>query len=223
MPNSAVTAVSEVAGRALSTITHGLAKLRPAAKPLHPEGALYAGRLLRSRCDEPTAVPWLDEAGEDDVMVRLSRAVGLPGSLPDIHGLALRLRTEQGGYGDLLLASTGWDPLTRHVLLPGWSAARPLTTLLPYKSPVGPIVIGARATGERRYGLWWARVGRGWREIGELVLDEPLPADQDVSFDPVLNVLPGLEQYGWVVRLRERSYAAARSERGDEPGDGRGD
>jgi hypothetical protein len=214
MPNPALAAVSDAAGRALSTITHGIARLRPADKPLHPEGSLFSGRVLRRGSALPIGVPWIDQAGEDDALVRLSRAVGLPGRVPDIHGLALRVHSD-GGYGDLLLATTGWDPVTRHLLVPGWSADRPMTTLLPYRTPAGPVVLGARDIGEDRFGLWWARVGRAWQELGELVLDEPLDPAQDVSFDPVLNQLPGLEQYRWVVLLRERAYAAARSERGD--------
>ena len=34
-----------------------------------------------------------------------------------------------------------------------------------------------------------------------------------MSFDPVRNVLPGLEIYPWVRRLREPSYATARDSR----------
>jgi len=38
--------------------------------------------------------------------------------------------------------------------------------------------------------------------------------DADISFDPVLNRLPGLDQYGWVERLREPAYDEARADRG---------
>ena len=38
-------------------------------------------------------------------------------------------------------------------------------------------------------------------------------ADPMVSFDPVRNAVPGLEQYRWVTRLREPSYAVARRSR----------
>lgn len=37
--------------------------------------------------------------------------------------------------------------------------------------------------------------------------------DADVSFDPVTNRLPGLEQYDAVQRLREPAYRTARAAR----------
>lgn len=213
MANPVITTAADAAGRALSTITSGLAAIRHSEKPLHPDGDLFAGRLVRLGSDEPHGVPWFDQPGEDDVMVRVSRAIGLPGPIPDVHGLALRMRKGQTRYGDVLLATTGWDSVTRHLLMPSWNADWPMTTLLPYKSPVGPVVIGARPIDERGFELCWAQVGKGWHALGELTLDDPLPPQDDVSFDPVLNTLPGLEQYTWVERLRERSYATARAHR----------
>ena len=65
------------------------------------------------------------------------------------------------------------------------------------------------------YDLSWALVGRGWQPLGRLSLGQKLDLPTDVSFDPVQNRLPGLEQYRWVERLRERSYATARSHRGE--------
>ncbi len=212
MPNP-VTTAADLAGRALAGLTGGIAALRRDEKPLHPDGDLYAGRLVRPGSDSPIGVPWIDQPGEDVVTVRISRAIGLPGRLPDVHGLALRMRRGQTRYGDLLLASTGWDPVTRHLLMPAWNARRPLTTLLPYRSPVGPLVIGARPVDVRGYALCWAQVGRPWHPWGELVVETALPDADEVSFDPVLNPLPGLQQYRWVERLRERSYATARRAR----------
>jgi hypothetical protein len=34
-----------------------------------------------------------------------------------------------------------------------------------------------------------------------------------VSFDPILNVPPGLDHYPWVIRIREPAYAKARAKR----------
>ena len=38
--------------------------------------------------------------------------------------------------------------------------------------------------------------------------------DPAISFDAVANPVPGLEPYGWVRRLREPAYRAARAESG---------
>ena len=206
-----VNLATDAAGRALATLTAGLSSITHRDKPLHPDGEMFAGRLVRVGSDEAHGVPWFDQPGEEDVLVRVSRAIGLPGPIPDVHGLAIRLRKGQTRYGDLLLATTGWDPVLRHVLMPSWNAEWPMTTLLPYRSPQGPVVIGARPIDERGYELCWAPVGKAWHPLGELTLDDPLPAGDEVSFDPVLNTLPGLQQYTWVERLRERSYARARA------------
>lgn len=210
MTSTVLTAASDVAGRALSALTGGIARLRAADKPLHPRGTNYAGRLVRSGSDSPIGVPWLDLPGEQEVLVRTSHAIGLPGAIPDFNGLAVRFRKGQTRYADLLLASTGWDRITRHLLVPAFSNDQPLTTLLPYRSPVGPLVIGARPVDVRGYDLFWAPVGKTWRPFGQITLEEELTGEDEVSFDPILNPLPGLQHYPWVEHLRERSYATAR-------------
>lgn len=215
MANSVLTTAADLAGRALAAATSGISALRPADKPLHPEGQTWAGRLTRAGSEEPTGVAWLDEPGEDEVLVRTSRAIGLPGPLPDIAGLAVRVRTDASRHGDLLLASTGWAPVARNLLVPAWREHQPLTTLLPYRTPVGPVLIGARPVDVRGYELSWATLTGAWRHLGVLTTDLPLPDDAEASYDPVTNPLPGLEQYDWVSHLRAHAYATARRLRGD--------
>lgn len=152
--------------------------------------------------------------------MRISRAVGLPGPLPDVHGLAVRVfldrgaAGEPGGHGDLLFATTGWGRVSRFVLVPTRSrTSRPMTTLLPYRTRGGSVLLGVRASGEASFELAWATPGGGWHHFGDLRLaDLPAP-DEDVSFDPVRHRLPGLEQYPAVVRLREPAYLRARASR----------
>jgi hypothetical protein len=215
MPHPIIESASDAAGRLLSGAAGGLAAVRPAAKPLHPTGAIYQGRLVKQAVTSPTGAAWLDRAGEHDVLVRVSRAVGLPGPLPDFHGLAVRVTLGPREYGDLLFATTGWNRVGRHLLLPGWSAMRPMTTLLPYRTPAGPVVLGARPgdPSGKTFDLTWARPGQRWEPLGRIELDQGPGVDPTISFDPVLNQLPGLDQYRWVVNLRERSYARARSSR----------
>jgi hypothetical protein len=200
----------------LAGATRLLGHARPAEKPLHPEGELVTGRLVRygagSSSGAPSGVGWLDEPGDDEALVRTSRAVGLPPSLPDVHGLAVRLPVGAGDHADLLFATTAWSRVGRHVLVPTMSVGPTLSTLLPYRTAVGPIVFGARHV-DTSYQLYWARVGRPWQVLGELRLEEPTEPDAVVSFDPVLHHPPGITPYSWVTRLRERSYAAARAQR----------
>jgi hypothetical protein len=145
----------------------------------------------------------------------VSRALGLPSGFPDIHGLALRAASTKG-HGDLLLASTGLGRFTRFSLTVTRSLrGRPMTTLLPYRTPSGAVVIAATFHDDNRARLAWAVRTGAWHTFAELVLeDEPDAHDEeDVSFDPVRNVLPGLENYRWVELLREPSYATARRSR----------
>lgn len=205
--------VASTAGLVLAAATRGIAALRPSAKPLHPQGELVTGSLRRYGSSVSSGSPWVDEPGEDDVVVRLSRAIGLPEALPDIHGMALRV-LGSSSPGDVLFASTGWGQLGRFVLTFGSRVgARPLTTLLPYRTSQGAVVLGARETSSQTYELSWSRSRGPWFTFAELRLSPARAGDQVISFDPVRNRLPGLDHYPWVVRLREPAYRQARRSR----------
>lgn len=213
--DSAIRTASSTGGQVLRVAT-GLVSVRPADKPLHPRGSLRTGTLHRFGAAETTGVAWLDHAGRDDVVVRLSRAVGLPSPVPDIFGLAVRVPAGDDTYGDLLFATTGLGRLTRFTLTPARSAGgRPMTTLLPYRTPAGPVVLSAVLEDDHLITLSWALGAGAWHRFAELALDET-PAgdgDREPSFDPIRNALPGLENYAWVRRLREPSYLTARHAR----------
>ena len=53
-------------GLVLAAVTR-LAAARPAAKPLHPRGAVVRGTLQRFGAAGATGVPWLDQPGSDEV------------------------------------------------------------------------------------------------------------------------------------------------------------
>jgi hypothetical protein len=214
--SAAARAASSAGGQFLRLMTRAVA-VRPASKPLHPEGAVVAGVLRRLGSGSPgTGVPWLDVSGQEHVIVRRSWAVGSGPTLPDVGGLAVRVALESGAHGDLLFASTGSGRLTRFLLVPRWSLrSKTLTTLLPYRTAAGPLVLSVRADDDLTFSLAWAVRTGPWHRFGELTLDRDAVGAEDlpVSFDPVRNVLPGLEVYDWVRRLREPAYAAARRSR----------
>jgi hypothetical protein len=203
-------------GQALRAATSTLASARPADKPLHPRGSVVPGVLERFGSLD-TGAAWLDEAGEDDVLVRQSRAVGLPAVAPDIFGLAVRVPLPDDRYGDLLFASTGLGRVSRFTLTASRSPyRRPLTTLLPYRTPAGAVLLAAVHRDERTIDLSCAVLTGDWKPFGVLRLESDGPTaalDAPISFDPLLNTLPGLENYGWVRRLREPSYFTARRSR----------
>ena len=210
----ALDAAASFSGQVLKLATEVI-DLRPAAKPLHPRGSVLTGTLRRFGDEARTGAKWLDGSGTANVMVRQSRAVGLPSPLPDIFGLALRVPAD-GGHSDILFASTGLGGLTRFVLTPARvPSARPMTTLLPYRTPIGPVMLCADYRDEVTIGLGWATPSGAWHPFAELCLQSEgvVHADAPVSFDPVHNLPPGLESYEWVRRLREPAYAAARRSR----------
>jgi hypothetical protein len=213
--DAAARAASRAGGQILRAVT-GLVAARPAAKPLHPRGSTTPGTLHRFGADARTGAEWLDLTGDDRVLVRQSRAVGLWTALPDVFGLAVRVPIGDGDHGDLLFASTGRGRLTRFVLTAARSPyTRPLTTLLPNRAPAGPVLLSAEFRDGTTVLLSWA-VGTGdWHPFAELRLDEE-PVDEPdalISFDPVLHTLPGLATYDWVRRLRAPAYATARRSR----------
>jgi hypothetical protein len=208
-------AASYAGGQVLRSATWIVAA-RPAAKPLHPRGSVVRGTLHRFGAEDRTGAAWLDQTGDDDVLVRQSRAVGLPSPVPDIVGLALRVPTGGDRHGDLLFASTGLGPLTRYMLTPARSThGRPLTTLLPYQTPAGAVLLSAVFHDETTVGLSWAIRSGAWHPFAELVLQrDPVDgADLPVSFEPVRNVPPGMDTFDWVRRLREPAYTTARRSR----------
>lgn len=171
------------------------------------------GRLHRQGADPSSGVPWLDQTETSEVLVRLSQAVGLPAWLPDIQGLALRT-DPAGSPGDLLFATTGLGRLTRFLLTPSRHLGRPMTTLLPYRTSTGPVLLGAERTNDLTIELSWATIAGPWRRFAVLnLLTDGDEGDPEISFDPVLNQIPGLEPYDWVRRLREPSYVTARLSR----------
>jgi hypothetical protein len=218
----ALPAAATAAGALLAAVFRAVGAARR-DRALHPRGATF-GAVVTTTGSGASGVPWLDQAASTEVTLRVSRATGLPAPLPDIHGIALRVPGQalgKDGPADLLFAGTGDSSLGRFVLAPRLRAdGGPLTTLLPYRSPRGPLELrlvphgGPRHDGPVPAGFTLSyAIGSGqWRDVGEVVVGAALPESVDrVRHDPVLNLLPGTSQYGVVSRLREPSYRAARS------------
>ncbi len=233
-----VPGVTETAGRAFAALFRLLKVARP-DRPIHPKGIGLAGQLTRTgNSGEPSGLDWLDSSGIDTVAARFSRSAGLPGGLPDVLGLALRVTPSSGGAlgkaddggpdtnagdggaADVLFASTGWQLPGRFLLQPKLDvASAPFTTLMPYRGRTGPVLLGLRTlslqagsvtAGEWVLGLYWAKPTGQWRQCGELRLRAaPVPADPPLRFNPLENQPPGAQTYDWTRRLRERSYRTA--------------
>lgn len=209
--------LSAAGGQVLAGVMGLVTALRHGSKPLHPRGVVIAATLDRTGADERFGSAWLDEVGSDEVTVRLSRSVGLPAGAPDVLGLTLRFGAP-GDEHDLLLGSAGWSPVTRHVPLPARDPmATTYTSVFPYESATGRVVLGARPGGPLALELHVARVGGPWQPFGRLRLHAHPDQAQDarLTVDPVVHPLPGLQLPRAVVALREPSYRLARRMRGD--------
>jgi hypothetical protein len=216
------------AGSVLDKVFEAAAVVRR-KKPLHPRGVLLDATVHRRGAPVRWDAAWLDEPGEDRGIARLSRAVGLPGQVPDIMGLALALHGPAATRYDLLLASTGRGRLMRFVLTLRRDLTRAFySSLFPYASASGPVLLAAvpaQAASREvpeiprhpssvplEFRLLAAPPRGHWQDYGLLRLTARDEADPDppVSFDPVLNPLPGLRYYAPLTQLREPAYAGAR-------------
>lgn len=200
-------------------------------KLFHPDGAVLHGRLVRT-APVGRGLP-LDDA---DVLVRLSRAIGLPSPVPDVPGFAMRVPAAGSDTGswDVLLAGAGRDVVTRSIPLPAATfASASLSSLMPLAHGGRQWWVGARMPGGpdtldpavAAAGLATMPItvvleqsaGTGpWEPLAEVTLDRAEKEDGvDPSFDAIVNtpraVRPSPE---WLRELRVRAYRDSRYGRG---------
>ncbi len=214
LARSSVTLAARAGGAVLGAGIQVVAAVRNVPKPLHPRGRYTHATVTRFGSSDPVGVPWLDGKGTDEVIVRHSGAIGFPLGMPDIQGIAIRVE-QNGTTGDLLFATTGLGRFTRYVLTGSTRIdGRPYTTLLPYRGPHGPLLLGLRPVTTTTMTLLWAHGSGDWQAFGTLTLTEPYDGPA-ISFDPTLAILPGLVPYPWVRALRAPAYRVARENRGE--------
>jgi hypothetical protein len=196
-------------------------------RPMHAVGRTHHA-VVRGTPAHPAGVPWLDDPGERAGLVRFSRGVGLPSWAPDVQGLALRL-PEDGRHTDVLFSSGGLRGVGRFLLTARRSPlGGPLTTLMPFHGPRGPVVLAAEpldeTDGASRRAAWptltgtrWTLLRSGvtgpWEPFAELVVgaDAGPALDRATRFDPVGATPPGLPPYRWAAVLRDPAYRLART------------
>lgn len=203
--------LGQVAGQVL-----GAAAAVRRSKPIHPRGVLHAGRLRRHG-GGGTGVPLLDDPGTSECVVRVSRSVGLPPPLPDVHGVAVRLE-EAGHLVDLLFATTGTGRISRYVLLPRRSPRAPMTTIMPLRTSAGALqlLLTPDVLAEDSQG-WELSVStpsrRTWQPVGRLTAGTgPAGPEEDppLRFDPVRHLADGAAVDRWIRLVREPAYVLSR-------------
>lgn len=198
-------------------------------KLFHPRGVLMSGRLERT-APEGEGLPLVS----GPIIGRVSKALGAPGRLPDIGGLAWRMETPEGsGKWDILLASVVHGPLSRAVLRPilGWTGSE-FSTLMPLAHDDELWWLRARITSTiDGGGLALTDITR--RASGEglditveqaLKLNEFQPlarlhfdgivSGEDISFDPVVNEPEHVRLTPqWLTDFRRAAYRRSREDR----------
>jgi hypothetical protein len=221
--------LADLAGRAVAVPLAALTGLR-GDKPMHPRGALFTGALHRTGPPRPWGVAWLDDRRTDRVLVRMSRGAGLPEPWPDLLGLAVRVPGggPDGRPVDLLLSSAGRGRWTRLLPVLRRDAATAYSSIMSYRSAVGPVRLAALPEGggapsdpaplaatvdrrDLRFTLAAALEGGAWEPFARLTVAAPVrPVDPEVHVDAVLHAPPGLRADGPMARFRRPAYAAAR-------------
>ncbi|MBT2214161.1 DUF1990 family protein [Actinomadura sp. NEAU-AAG7] len=203
-------------------------------RPLHPRGLVFDARFCLHGTSQHRGVPFLDDRTEIHGRARLSRAAGLPSSLPDVLGLALRWPQPQDDAeapapAELLLATTGLTLLGRHLLRPTtrWSPAF-YGSLLAYRVGDRRVLLGAVARRTRTVPADLATLARAveeqpllldlvvatefgpWEPFGELWLSGPARSDdlEPMRFNPARHPIQELHPEGLFQRVRDSSYAA---------------
>jgi hypothetical protein len=207
----------------------------------HPLGVLANGHIERSSAPGE-GLP----VQSGPVVGRVSKALGVPGSLPDAAGLAWRMPAQSGpSPWDVLLVTAGvgsasgiasrlalhpvtsWADTVYSSLMPlrydnqlWWVRARLATDLSAAGLSLDTIV-DALGRGEIEFHVEQARGSEEFHPLARLRLTDVIPAgeqpDHDVSFDPVRNSAPGVELWpGWLRDFRRLAYRRSREGRDAE-------
>lgn len=199
-------------------------------RPIHSRGAVFEGEMTVLHRRDPSGIGWIDDPpdGQIKIIARVSRSIGLPALLPDVYGIGIRWE-HHGAPVDLELSSTGIGFPGRYLLMPRMTPSRAiLSSLLPYRTARGPVLLCARTVPARRLPadlaalrrsvsqtpwtlrLYFASPRGRWHPFADVRLSGSRPDDDPrLRFDIDTNPLPGAATYPWVRALRQPSYRLA--------------
>lgn len=205
--------------RAVAAGLFGLLSKVRGKRVFHPVGSAYEATVTFDD-DVPGDAELFRRPGPHRAVVRLSRGLGLPESLPDVLGLAVKVSDAYGPGRDqdFLFATSGRSPAGRHLLVPTKDVrGRPYSTLLFFRLGGDELfVLGAfPEDGEPlRFRLAAARATGDWLPVGRVEVGAELPAEvsECLRFNPA-DTGGGIAPAGPLNRLRDPAYRASQDAR----------
>jgi len=217
-------------GSAAAVLFGSLSRLR-GRRIAHPHGIGFHAELsIDTPPSHDPAAGVFAERAVHRAVVRFSRALGLPETLPDILGIAVRLPDcyGPGAHQDLLTVTSWRAPLARHTLIPAPRGflGHFFTTLVPYRVADRLLMVGFEATPRSRsphrldlfaervpgseFELVTAGLAKRWDRVGVLRIGQRIgDAEIDrVRFNP-WNTAPGLAPVGPLQKTRAEAYAGS--------------
>lgn len=207
--------LSAAADRAFGNV----ARIR-GARGLHPRGVTFAGDA-----EVHTSGAALAPVGHIDVVVRLSRGIGLPHPAPDFNGVAIRFVDAHGPahHQDVLLTTSLSPPILRHAIFP-WPTFSVLgySSVLTFETEDGPRMLrvdplGAPTLGTAevqlplRIDLQIAEPRGSWSPAATITMRRVLAPEEaaTVRFDP-WTTADTFRPRGLLNRLRAPAYEGSR-------------
>jgi hypothetical protein len=191
--------------RALSTLRR--------KRIFHPRGGAFEA-VVEIPGGAGTGVALFDEPSTQQATVRFSRGVGLPEPLPDIPGIALRLRDVhgRGRHQDLMMNASLDAPVLHHLMLPARTGV--FSSILAYDVAGTIRLFGALQDGERSFRLAVAPLSGRFRPVATVRLGAPLPQPRAdaLRFNP-WHTGGGIRPAGPFQRARAAAYRGSQSGR----------
>jgi hypothetical protein len=197
----------------------------------HPDGVLAEGILERvAPPDEGLPMQSCDVVG------RISKGIGMPGTLPDVAGLAWRIPPPQDLRSclpwDVLLASTvansrivltptrSWSKTTFSSIMPlrfradAWWVRARLVTKIDEPGLSLDTIRNQIDSGAIDFDIEQAKGTGGFSPLARLSLRHLDPSTDDIAFDPVLHSDEDVALVpGWLADFRRAAYRRSREGR----------
>lgn len=219
--------VPEPVAKATAGLFQALSAAR-GKRSFHPDGLVFEATFTPYVQPRATGIEILD-GPERRVLVRCSRALGLPEPTPDILGFSIRFQDIYGeGRHQDLLCVTSWDtPVAHHALVPATGFfTRTYSTLLAYRLPQGVRLFGvvpvgsgppigprleqiseAASRGTATFELATSELMGRFSGVGSIRLEKQLPPveGEQLRFNP-WNCGGGIRPTGPLMGLRDAAY-----------------